>query len=170
MDWIDRINEIISKQTFDVQQRGEELYNELDVVLSILQTNSSLVDLNLDVKNYISLLSNIMEKIAHLIKEISLVRKSFDYSKTIIIGEKFYYYNYRLDTYLEESDIKKLEESHRRCLELFKQFVRKAVYLIVTGKSVEKEEEEKPAQQLIPFIPLTPTQPQQTQPQEGEKK
>lgn len=171
MEWIAEINRIINKQEFNITRLGDTEYNELDVVLSLIQTNSNLADLKLEVKNYVSLLSNILEKIAHLTKEIALLRTSFDLEKTIIVNDKLYYYNYRLDTYLDESDLRKLEESHRRCLDLFKQFTRKIIYLIVTGKEEEKEIPQPQPQQPtfnIPFLPIS-QQPQQQQ-SEGENK
>lgn len=171
MEWINRVNSIINKQIFDISFVGDVQYNELDIVLSLIQTNTSLADISLDTKNIVSLLSNILERISQLTKEIALVKNSFDLQKTIYINNKQLYYNFRLDTYLDENDIRKLEEAHRRCLDLFKQFTRKIIYLIVTGKKdIDKEiaEIEKQKQQLIPFIPLTPMQ-QTIQSQRGEQ-
>lgn len=170
MEWINKVNDIINKQSFDITKVGDNVYNELDIVLSLIQTNADLANLKLEVKNYVSLLSNVLEKISLLAKEIALLRGSFDLRKSIIVGERIYYYNYRIDAYLEENDVKKLEEAHRRCLDLFKRFTRKIIYLIITGKE-ELAKEEKPIEEQkptfsIPFLPL-PTQP--SQPAEEKK-
>lgn len=173
MEWINKINDIINKQSFDITKVGDNVYNELDIVLSLIQTNTDLSSLKLEVKNYVSLLSNVLEKISLLAKEIALLRGSFDLRKSIIVGDKIYYYNYRIDAYLEENDVKKLEEAHRRCLDLFKRFARKIIYLIVTGKEEMKEEkpveEQKPAIS-IPLLPIPSSQPQTAQSSEGGEK
>lgn len=154
MEWINKVNDIINKQMFDLTKVGDNVYNELDIVLSLIQTNVNLSELKLEVKNYVSLLSNVLEKIALLAKEIALLRGSFDTERLITIDDKVYYYNFRLDTYLGEDDIRKLEEAHRRCLDLFKRFARKIIYLIVTGKE-EKVVEEQPVQLQQPQPVLT---------------
>lgn len=148
MEWINKINDIINKTNIHKVRIGEFDYNELDVVLSLIQTNTNLSDLPLEMKNYISLLSNVLEKITLLTKEIAILLESFDDRKTILIGEKEYYYNYRLDTYLSEEDVRKLLESHRRCLELFKQFTRKIIYLIVSSQNIRQEEIQKKKEEL----------------------
>lgn len=160
MEWINKVNDIINKVDITNTMVGNKIYNELDIVLSLIQTNSDLIDLDVRVKNYISLLSNTLEKIALLIKELALVKESFDIRKSIFVNDKIYYYNFRIDSYLSEDDIRKLDESYRRCLEIFKKFVRKIIYLIVTGKAhtLPKEEEEKEKQQSQYGIPLLPLQ------------
>jgi len=143
-DWIQKIKNIINKEKIGITLIGREEHNEIDIILSELQTNRDVIYINLAMKNLLSKLFNLAEKIGLLIKEIDLALRSFESKNVIIIKrqneEIRYYYNYRLDSYLTINDIRKLTEAKRRLIATFKQIVRKLIYLILSARYIPKEE------------------------------
>jgi len=160
-EWLSRTLDLINKVSLDVVKRGEATYSEIDVLLSNIQANALVTNLSPEMKNEISLFTNLLEKLGALVKEIHLVLTSVDYDDCFTAGEYVYFYNYRLDTYLRWEDLLKLNESYRMAINLIKQFARKAVYLILAGQ--RERVEEKPV--LIQPVLPQPVQPQQTQQQ-----
>lgn len=170
-EWVNRINNIINKMEFDVIQDGGNIWSEIDIVLSLIQTNRELVDLELNMKNIVSFLSNLLEKIGLLSKEIIMIERDIDVFNPIIVKavnkEVIFYYNRRLETYISEEDYNKIREIKRRCLDLFRVITRKIVYLIIAGK---KEIQQEIQQQTQPNLPQIIIQQPQSQEEGGEKK
>jgi len=159
-EWLSETLSLINKVSLGIARRGETDYSEIDVLLSQIQANVLVMNLNQEMKNEISLFTNLLEKLGALVKEIHLVLTSVDYGNAFVVGDTAYFYNYRLDTYIRWEDLLKLEESYRMAVNLIKQFARKAVYLILAG---QEKREEKPI--IIQSAQLQQPQ-QQPQPQQ----
>jgi len=151
-EWLRQVLDLINKVNLEVVRRGESSYSEIDVLLSNVQANALIINLSPEMKNEISLFTNLLEKLGALVKEIHLVLTSVDYDNSFSVGGVVYFYNYRLDTYIRLEDLLKLNESYRMSINLIKQFARKAVYLILAGQKEEKREE------ISPIVVTSPTQ------------
>ncbi|MEM4460726.1 MAG: hypothetical protein QXY70_01145 [Nanopusillaceae archaeon] len=167
-NWIEGVLAIINKENFGLVSRGIEVYNEFDIVLSYLQTNRDVSRMDITTKNYLSVLSNILEKIVLLGKEIYRILISIDYSNGYLVytssGKKAYFYSSRIETYLSTEDIIKFEELYRRILDIIKQIVRKYCYLVIASQEYEKKKEE--TELYIPQQQISIPQPQIQQSQQ----
>ncbi|MEM5828575.1 MAG: hypothetical protein QW197_03720, partial [Candidatus Aenigmatarchaeota archaeon] len=128
---IENIRELLIRVNLGYQRIADKIISDYDLILTLLSSLEAIQKIDLPMKNLISLLINVAEKLTILQKEVLQIKVSI--TNVIMINDKKYYYNYKLDSYLSEDDLRKIDEVIRRLEDIIKFLIRKILYLIQSG-------------------------------------
>lgn len=128
---IESIRELLIRVNLGYQRIADKIISDYDLILTLLSSLEAIQKIDLPMKNLISLLINVAEKLTILQKEVLQIKVSI--TNVIMINDKKYYYNYKLDSYLSEDDLRKIDEVIRRLEDIIKFLIRKILYLIQSG-------------------------------------
>ncbi|MEM0481249.1 MAG: hypothetical protein QXQ14_03675 [Candidatus Aenigmatarchaeota archaeon] len=157
---IENIRELLIRVNLGYQRIADKIISDYDLILTLLSSLEAIQKIDLPMKNLISLLINVAEKLTILQKEILQIKVSI--TNVIMINDKKYYYNYKLDSYLSEDDLRKIDEVIRRLEDIIKFLIRKILYLIQSGIQINTIHQLYQPQQVILNIEESKTKQKET--------
>jgi len=183
--WINEVNNILSKEQIGMRKIGDRIESEMDIVLSYLSSNLTVLytipQTKLILNNYLKAMEKIAMASKFLFSELVAIETGLK-NKTVVlikVGNEIFYFNQIDKTAFKESEIRMLQEAYRNMMEAFRRLARRFIHVLLNGVDLHAlRHEERPEELYYPPYPHYgyPPQPQfrypQPQPQGevGEKK
>ena len=150
LEWINEVNNILSKIDIGIVKRGDNIINELDVVLNYFSSNVSIIDVIPEAKKILFHYLKVLERIATLIKHYNNELLNMQNAKLIKIGDKFYIL-LPDHTIISEEDREKFLMAYRNAIESFKRTARYYIYTLLCG--LQKREEQERLEKPMVYVP-----------------
>ncbi len=142
VEWIQKVNEILSKREISVVATGDpkDARSDMDTVLGLISGNLTLLytipETKMKVYNYLRALENISQLAKLIYNEISEILSKRKIIK--INNEKYWLVG---DTILKEEEFKMIKESYINVMEAFRMLARRILNIILAGVDVRAYDE-----------------------------